>query len=163
MTLEHAARLSVLVVSLGCHRAPRQLPSTGLTVEAEVAPRVLSTRSLSDSLRVTVIVTNPTSTRVAVSLGGPPYRTGQIPAAETIGAGFGVRVLREDSGKGPSGWTWGEPIITFGPRGSRRYTFTIPVVRDLNPRGLVLPGAGRYRVASFGRQEAAPVIVTVEE
>jgi hypothetical protein len=154
----------VAAAALGCHGAPVEVDSTALYIRADVASTTLSASAPADSLRVTVSVTNPSSRDAFVTLGGPPYHSGTIPAAETQGIGFGVRVLRSDSAGsgGPTAWTWGQPTFTFGPRETRRYTFVFAVGADTAAQGSVLPGPGTYRIiASFGRREAAPLLIIV--
>jgi hypothetical protein len=99
---------------------------------------------------------------VVVQLGGPPYKSGNIPAAEAHGVGFGVRVLAADGGPdgGPSAWTWGQPAVTLGARQTVRHTVTLRAAADGAGDLTVTPG--RYRVvASFGKQEAAPLDLRV--
>jgi hypothetical protein len=154
----------VAAATLGCHGAPVEVDAITLDTRVDVASATLSASAPADSLRVTVSVTNPSSRQAVVTLGGPPYHFGTIPAAETQGIGFGVRVLRSDSAGsgGPTAWTWGQPTFTFGPWETRRHTFVFAVGTDPAAQGAVLPGPGTYRIiASFGRREAAPLLITV--
>lgn len=156
--------LAASALALGYRPSPVEVDASTLPVEAMVAPTPLAIGS-GDSLRITVSVTNPYAHGVVVALGGPPYITGQIPAAETTGAGFGARVVRTVGGpaEGPSEWTWGQPTVSLAPHETLRHTFVFGVGTD-GAQGPVLAGAGRYRViASFGRREAAPLFVTVRE
>src|SRR5688572_27455994 len=89
-----ALTLSVLT-SAACGRGPTTVDASLLHIDAEVAPSTVSLLSASDSalIEVTVRVTNPQNRAIVVELGGPPYKSGQIPAAQTIGIGYGLRVV----------------------------------------------------------------------
>jgi hypothetical protein len=147
-----------------CHPSPVEVDAATLDVRAAIARAEIaaSARPSPDSVQVTVSVTNPRRRAVVVQLGGPPYRSGNIPAAETHGVGFGVRVVAADGGppRGPSTWTWGQPAVTLGARQTLRHTVTIRAAADDAGEMTVTPG--RYRViASFGKQEAAPLDLNV--
>ena len=162
-----AAGAVVLVFTAACSRSPVSVDSSAVEVRAIVSPVVAAASESpdGDSVRVVVSVTNPQVRPVVVQLGGPPYKSGQIPAAETHGIGFGVRVLATDSvgraqGRGPSQWTWGQPTMALGARATLRHTFVVRVAAQ--PVGDLSVTPGWYRViASFGRQEAAPVELRV--
>ncbi len=154
----------LIALALGCSPSPLEVPSEALAVTARLESESLSIAS-GDSLRVTISVANPRERPVTVRLGGPPYKTGQIPAAETEGAGFGARVIALDRPErgGPSSWTWGQPTIVLRARDSLSHTFIFAAVPS-GASGSVLPGPGTYRViASFGHREAAPLVVRVRE
>ena len=145
----------------GCHPAAL-LDSTSLLVSAVVHPSIGSAPR--DSIvTVTVSVTNPENRQVVVHLGGPPYKTGVIPAAETNGAGFGMRVLAGDSAgpRGPTEWTWGQSDYTFGPRETLTHEFTLRL-RASGPDDKPLK-PGRYSIlASFGHKEAQIISLAVQ-
>ena len=154
---------SALILA-ACSASPVSVDDSALQVRATVSPAVIAAPAApaGDSVRVLVSVTNPDARPVVVQLGGPPYRSGNIPAAETSGIGFGVRVLGADSARqgGPSEWTWGQPTVALGARATLRHTFFIRVGAQ-SGAGLRVP-PGTYRVvASFGRQEAAPAELRV--
>lgn len=157
------AAASALFIA-ACSPSPVSVDGSALVVRATVSPAVIvaSAVPLGDSVRVVVSVTNPDAHPVVVELGGPPYRSGNIPAAETSGIGFGVRVLGADSATqgGPSEWTWGQPTVALGARATVRHTFFIKVGAQSKPGLRVAPGTYRV-VASFGRQEAAPAELRV--
>jgi hypothetical protein len=110
--------LSVFLVAAACNRSPVSVDASALQVRADVSPAVIAASASpgGDSVRVVVSVTNPDWGPVVVLLGGPPYKSGNIPAAQTSGIGFGVRVLGADSATrgGPSAWTWGQPTVALG-------------------------------------------------
>lgn len=147
-----------------CHQTPVEVDASALVVRAAITTTEIaaSARQGRDTAQVTVSVTNPRWQSVVVQLGGPPYKSGNISAAETHGIGFGVRVIAADSGppRGPSTSTWGQPTITLGPRATLRHTVTLRATADGTGGMAVTPG--RYRiVASFGKQEAAPLDLRV--
>ncbi len=147
-----------------CHPSPVEVDATALEVRAAstTAAIAVSASGGGDTVQVAVSVTNPRGRPVVVQLGGPPYRSGQIPAAETQGVGFGVRVVSADEGppRGPSTWTWGQPTVRVGARETLRFTVTLRATSDGAGEMAVAPG--RYRViASFGKQEAAPLELRV--
>ncbi len=163
------APLGVVAALAACHRSPVDVESAALDVRAAVsATRIAASGPAGgDTAQVTVRVTNPRRRPVVVRLGGPPYTGGQIPAAETEGIGFGVRLVSVDGGppRGPSQWTWGQPTIRLGARQTLTYTVTIGAVRDPSPPGSGMRGVtpGQYRVvASFGKHEAAPLELRVD-
>jgi hypothetical protein len=151
-----------LALAVACHHPAALLDWTSLLVSAVVSPSVVSAPR--DSIvTVTVSVTNPENRQVVVHLGGPPYKTGVIPAAETNGAGFGMRVLAADPAgpRGPTEWTWGQPDYTFGPRETLTHEFTLRL-RASGPSESLL-GPGRYSIlASFGHKEAPIVSLVVQ-
>jgi hypothetical protein len=118
-----------VVLLAACHHTPVGVDASELQVRAKVTPTEIAASAHLEGgdVHVVVSVTNPRAQSVVVHLGGPPYKSGQIPAAETSGIGFGVRVLRVDGAtpSGPSEWTWGQPDITIGPRKTVRHTFVI--------------------------------------
>ena len=157
------AVMAILLLAAAC-RSPVSIDASALQVSAEVSPaEIVASRSLDgDSVRVIVTITNPAAYPVVVELGGPPYKSGNISAAQTSGIGFGVRLLGADGAThgGPSEWTWGQPTMTLGPRATLRHTFIIKVGGKTSSGLNAIPG--NYRVlASFGRQEAAPVELRV--
>ena len=89
-----------------------------------------------------------------------------MPAAMTHGVGLGVRVVSVDSGpsRGPSQWTWGQQTMRLGARQTRQHTVTLGTTGSESKPGSGLMGItpGQYRViASFGKQEAAPLDLRV--
>ena len=158
--------LALAGLMVSCADGPTSLRSTLLHVRAEAVPSVASLGEASDSvlIEVNVFVTNPLNQAVIVELGGPPYISGQIPASETNGIGFGLRVLASEGQVhgGPALWTWGKPVFAFPPRGTLSHTFRL-TARAVNSSGIaILPG--RYRlVPSFGHQEGATLDLTVQE
>jgi hypothetical protein len=157
-----AASAALLVAA--CRHAPVGVDASALQVRADVTPTAIAASARPDAgqVQVVVSVTNPGRQAVTVQLGGPPYKSGNIPAAETEGIGFGVRVLPADSATrgAPSEWTWGQPTVTLGARATLRHTFVVSVGAE--PAGGLHVTPGTYRVvASFGRREAAPVTLHV--
>ena len=152
-----------------CHASPMAVEASALEVRATLSPARIAASGPSggDTAVVIVSVTNPKDRPVVIELGGPPYKSGQIPAAETEGIGFGVRVVSVDSGppRGPSTWTWGQPRISFLARQTLTFTVTVGAAHGSPPPGSGMRGVtpGRYRVvASFGKQEAAPLELRVD-
>jgi hypothetical protein len=147
-----------------CHSTPVGVEAGELVVRAEVTPTEIAASAVPQvgDVHVVVSVTNPRARAVVVHLGGPPYISGQIPAAETSGIGFGVRVLRVDDATliGPSSWTWGQPDVTIGPRETARHTFVIQIASQRQSGLSVTPGTYRV-IGSFGREEAAPIELRV--
>ena len=165
----HAGRvvaLALIVVAFAaCGSGPTTVDASALYVDAQVAPSAVSLLSSSDSalIEVTVRVTNLQNRAIVVELGGPPYKSGQIPAAQTVGIGYGLRVLA-DAGQvhgGPALWTWGRPTFHFGPLETQSRTFRL-VARAAQSTGTdIVPG--RYRlVPSFGREEGMELALSVQ-
>lgn len=155
-----SAAASLVLLSAACHGTPLEVDSSALQVKVDVTPREIVASASPDGglVQVVVSVTNPRLQPVVVQLGGPPYKSGQIPAAETSGIGFGVRVMADDNtnGVGPSEWTFGQPTFTLGPRATERHTFVIQV-RAQRTSGLSVTPGSYHVIASFGRQEVAPI------
>lgn len=151
---------SIVLLAAACRSTPLEVDSSALQVKVDVTPREIVASADPDGGRVEVVVsvTNPRLLPVVVQLGGPPYKSGQIPAAETSGIGFGVRVLADDitNGIGPSEWTSGQPTFTLGPHATERHTFVIQVRAQRASALSITPGL-YHVVASFGRQEVAPI------
>ena len=164
-----SAALAAGLALVSCHSSPVAVEASALEVRAALSTSRIaaSGRAGGDTASVMVSVTNPQGRPVVIHLGGPPYKSGQIPAAETEGIGFGVRLVSVDSGpsRGPSQWTWGQPSISFGAWQTMTYTVTIGATNDTPPPGSGMRGVtpGWYRVvASFGKQEAAPLELRVD-
>lgn len=158
-------RISVaagIALLAACRHAPVSIDAAALEVRADVTPTQIAASPAGGRVLVVVSVTNPRWQPVVVELGGPPYKSGNIPAAETRGIGFGVRVVPADSTThdAPSEWTWGQPTLRLGARATERHTFLVQVGATTAGGLHVTPGAYRV-VASFGRQEAAPVALRV--
>ena len=149
-----------IVLLAACHQTPVGVDASELQVRAEVTPTDIAASANAEGGEVLVVasVTNLRAQPVVVHLGGPPYKSGQIPTAETSGIGFGVRVLRVDGAtpSGPNEWTWGQPDISIGPRETVRHTFVLRVASQRQSGLSITPGTYRV-VASFGREEAAPI------
>jgi len=151
-----------------CHQSPVNVDASKLEVRATITAPVITASAPQgrDTTQVTVSVTNPRWRPVVVQLGGPPYTSGNMPAAMTHGVGFGVRVVSVDNGpsRGPSQWTWGQQTMRLGARQTLQHTVTLGTTGIASSSGSGLMGItpGRYRViASFGKQEAAPLDLSV--
>jgi hypothetical protein len=151
--------VGIALLAGACHQTPVDVDASVLQIRAELTPtEIAASARPSGGVQVVVSITNPEWHAVSVQLGGPPYKSGNIPAAETYGIGFGVRVLGADSATrgGPSEWTWGQPTVTLGSRATVRHTFVIQVGTQRAGGLSVTPGSYSV-VTSFGRQEAAPI------
>lgn len=155
---------SVLLLAAACRESSLTVDASALQIRADVSPtEIAASASPADGrVQVVVSITNPRRQPVAVQLGGPPYKSGVIPAAETQGIGFGMRVLGADSttSRGPTEWTWGQPTVNLGSRETLRHTFVLHVGGTDTSANRLRPGTYRI-VTSFGRQEAAPVVLHV--
>ena len=151
---------SIALLAAACNQSPVSVDAGSLRLRAEVSPVVIaaSASPAGDSVQVVVSLTNPRWRPVVVQLGGPPYTSGNIPAAQTSGIGFGVRVLGADSATrgGPSEWMWGQPTVALGSRETLRHTFFIKVGTE-SAHGLSVRPGTYHVVASFGWQEATPI------
>jgi hypothetical protein len=159
---------TIALALAACHQSPVSVDASKLEVRATITAPVITASAPQgrDTTQVTVSVTNPRWRPVVVQLGGPPYTSGNMPAAKTHGVGFGVRVVSVDSGppRGPSQWSWGQPAIRLGARQTLHYTVTLGTTGTESKPGSGLMGItpGHYRViASFGKQEAAPLDLRV--
>lgn len=157
------ALTGIVLVVMACRQTLVSVDASALQITAAITPsEVSATRPPAGGVELVISVTNQRAHPVAVQLGGPPYKTGVIPAAETQGAGFGMRVLGADSAtrRGPTEWTWGQPVINLGPRETLRHTFFLAVASTDTSVNRLKPGTYRI-VPSFGRQEAAPLMLRV--
>ena len=129
-----SAALAAGLALAACHSSPVAVEASALEVQATLSTTRIAATGLAggDIALVTVSVTNPQDRPVVIELGGPPYKSGQFPAAETEGIGFGLRLVSVNSGppRGPSEWTWGQPRVSFGARQTLRYTVTIGAAND---------------------------------
>lgn len=157
------ALTGIVLVVVACRQTPVSVDASALQIRAAVTPaEVSATRPPAGGVELVISVTNPRVQPVAVQLGGPPYKTGVIPAAETEGVGFGMRVLGADSAtsRGPTEWTWGQPVVNLGARETLRHTFLLSVASTDTSVNRLKPGTYRI-VTSFGRKEAAPIMLRV--
>jgi len=150
--------LILLVVVGGVACEPMSASSEELQLSVDVSPAVISKGAGSDSVEISVRVTNPRWRPVFVDLGGPPYRLRSRPE-ESSGQGFGYRIERPDgSPGGPGSRTFGHPIYSFDARETLRHTWTVRV----NATGGYGLAPGDYRViGSFGKSGGAVARLTV--
>jgi hypothetical protein len=154
--------LCLFTLLLGCR--PVEVPASALRLKVAVSPVVSKTAG--DSIRIFIWVANPRLQPVHVNLGpGTRFGYGGAPRSEGISCGWEIRAAPPGTNSGPSGGLWGQHVIRFGPLRYRRCQFAIPVNEEVRqmPGGSTrssgedLPPGEYLVIASFGKQEAAPV------
>jgi hypothetical protein len=151
----------LLVFSLAAGCEPVQVPASVLDVNVRLAPSVVS-QTTDSAVLIQVHAKNPRWRPVVVDLGD--FRlTGDPETGSGQGPGYHIERVDTLSGGG-GGSTWGKRLYRFGPRGSLRHTFVVPL-NGKDEGGLPTPvqlPPGPYRVTgSFGTHTTPPVPLLV--
>ena len=96
-----SAALAAGLALVSCHSSPVAVEASALEVRAALSTSRIaaSGRAGGDTASVMVSVTNPQGRPVVIHLGGPPYKSGQIPAAETEGIASACAWFRWTAGR----------------------------------------------------------------
>jgi hypothetical protein len=140
-------RFGVIVLAAACSGLEPSNTDLGLHVQARVSPRAVSLADTAASVRIIVLVTNPSERDIVIITGGPPYSITTDPA-DSRGLTQSFRIAHADGSPnaGPSVDAWGATVDTIR---ARRGEYMEHVVKLGEWRQGWTVAPGDYRVRSY--------------